>query len=239
MDHRGREPLDAARLGLFIAGALVVILGGAALVAAGSQSHLDEQAVWFTAIAAAVALVGLLAAGAAVYFAIPGYRDLRKQQRARPLPKVRFQFPDEHTGRWSDAAPDMPVARSTLKFSARVIVENLGDAVLQWGILNIQAPTVCSIESAEGDSSGHHRSPTPFASQELYPGKICDCNATVVERDFPPTHSFIYNVNVTAPAPGRWPLAAVLDGYPAVRGWTRIEVLVGEETRADSSADNA
>jgi hypothetical protein len=37
-------------------------------------------------------------------------------------------------------------------------------------------------------------------------------------------HTFVYSVRVDVPHAGSWPLAAVLDGFPAVRGESKIDV---------------
>jgi hypothetical protein len=203
-------------------------MGALLLVIASTRPSVDERNMWFTAIAAGLALLGLLAAGAAVYFALPSYRELVDRERARPLPELRFQVPYGASGEWRDVPHDTTVRVNHRDFSARVIVHNAGDAVLRWGILNIQVPVDCNIAPLESDA-GRHRATTPFVSGELRPGETVSCSATVAERDFPPVHDFIYVVRVTPPKAGTWPLAAVLDGYPAVRGWTRIDVEVPDD----------
>jgi hypothetical protein len=215
--------LDRIRQLLVAIGALVLLVGVALLAIAATRPTGEEQTVWFTAIAATLALVGLLAVGATVYFALPSYRELVDRERARPVPKIQFQLVDRD-GSWFDIAHESINAVPRGGFEMRLLVHNAGDAVLRWGILNIQVPIECGIEVAEPERPGRvfFTARTPYASGDLYDGETVPCNCAVAERDYPPVHAFMYRVNVTPRSAGQWPVAAVLEGYPYVKGFARI-----------------
>jgi hypothetical protein len=223
----GRVGKDRTRVSL-VAGGVVVLVGGALACAyAATRPHANDRAAWFTGIAAVVALLGLIAAGAAVYFALPGYRELVNQQSAKADMRLTFQLPDpKDSETWTDVPAESTAQVNTRDFLARVIVHNAGDAVLQWGILNIQVPIACTIQPLDASAHKHHaQSVTPMVSGQLFDGETVPCNATIAERDFPPVHAFIYNVRIAAMGPATvWPIAAVLDGFPGERAWVRINI---------------
>lgn len=219
---------DRIQVALIVAFVVVAAAGVAALIVASSRHPNDVQGVWFTAIGSIVALVALLAGIVAVLFAVPGYRALRAEQRTRAIPAVSIQYQDDE-GKWISIDNDATVEMGSQIFTVRALVNNQGDAVLRWGILNIQVPLPCTIDTDEDNRPYqlHHKASTPFDSADLYDDRTVQCWCTVAERDYPPVHAFIYVVTITAKE-GTWPVAAVLEGAdPYVRASTRVYVRVG------------
>jgi hypothetical protein len=220
------------RRGLVIAGVVVLAATVIAFVIAAQEETTDPEGAWFAGIAAGLTLLALLAGGAAIYFALPDYWTLLDTQRAKPEPTLLFQFreaPDSN--HWIDANADTPKSINASTFEARLLVRNLGDAVLRWGILNIHVPVECTIKPvvSAGATSNHRPAASEFTCDQLYPGKAVPSRATVAERDYPPVHTFLYVVEITVPEPGEWPIAAILDGYPAVTATGRALVHFGGE----------
>jgi hypothetical protein len=189
-----------------------------------------EAAAWFAALAAAVAAIGIVGAietvrwaRAAVEQARPGYDDLVRRQNERPAMDVILEVTPrgENPHTLKALEKNELIAVEGRNFDVRVHIRNQGDGVLRFGILNIQVPLTCRARPQDDPHKGHYESASPGDSGELYPGTKTPCRFTVAERDFPPGHDFLYHVRVDTPGAGDWPVAAVVDGYPAVRGWTR------------------
>lgn len=207
--------------------AIVASVFLAAAVLAATQPA-DEAAAWYAGIAAVVGFTALLAALAGVIFAMPAYEELRQRQRERPNMQVTIQTVPARAGPkglFESLQRDERVQVPERSYQARVLLHNAGDGVFRWGILNIQVPSECRIHPTDHDSKRHYSSQTPGDSGELEPGKVVPCNFTAAERDFPPGHHFLYHVVVEPPRAGTWPIAAVLDGYPGPRAWTRAEIV--------------
>jgi hypothetical protein len=213
---RGRLVI-AALLGL----AVFIVL---TVIAAGKPS--DEAGAWFAAIAAGVGVVGIGAAVAAVYVAIPGYRELLERQRERPNMTVVIEIADvEDSERYDPVEHDGERTIPRAFFYARVHVRNEGNGVLRFGIVNVQVPAVCSLEAKDPPEKRHYVSASMGFSGELSPDQVTLCRFSVAERDFPPQHDFLYHVYVVPPeGGGTWPIAAVVDGYPGGRTWARVRV---------------
>jgi hypothetical protein len=228
----GWERWERIRAVVVMLSAVLAATALALLVIASTRGTSEAQVVWFTAVAAGLALAAFVGVVVTVVVAMPGYHELRKQQLAVPRLLVRFQFP-ESDGTWRDVEPESTTVVRRGEFETRVRVHNAGDAVLRWGILNIQSLIDCPITAIDERPKSHYTAKTPFESGELVTGQSVPCNATVAERDFPPVHDFLYVVKVSPPTAGRWPLAAVLDGYPGPpevdRASTRIYVEVPEK----------
>jgi hypothetical protein len=201
---------------------LALVLGGfVAAFAIAMTKPADEAAAWFAAIAAAIGLI-------AVAVAFPAYRELRRRQREHPDMQVTIQVVPARTeaaGLFVSLAMNEQVRVPNHNCDIRVLIHNAGDGVFRWGVLNIQAPIDCVIEPRDPSPKTHYRSTTPGDSAELQPGQTVPCNFTVAERNFPPGHHFLYHVTVIPPHAGTWPIAAVLDGYPGPRAWTRAEIV--------------
>jgi len=206
------------------------------VVIAITRDDAGDRAVWFTAIGAGIAFVGVAIAVVALYMS-----DVLE----KPHPALTIQVPDPAGGLgWVDVPHDStftvvgaPTDHDGEQrfYEARVHVRCRGRGVLRWGIINIQVPTepdgfeITAIQSGS-DLMRQYPSGTTFVSGELYPGRTVLCFATISERDYAPGHSYLYRVVVTVPRSGTWPLAAVLDGFPSTkkmtRAWTRADINV-------------
>ncbi len=190
--------------------------------------------MWFTAIGAGFAVLGVAGAAFAVY---------RSDVLERPDPKVFMEVarPDDADDVYDWVPHDVTamvvgrvvnVVGSERTFDARVHVINEGRAVLRWGKLNIQVLRECDIDPMPLDTGppDHYKALTPFNSAQLRPGEDVLCNATRSEREYAPGHTYLYLIRVTVPHPGVWPVAAVVDGFPTTkrvtRGWTRADINV-------------
>lgn len=216
----------------FVAAGTIGIVAAAFVAAAvlAATKPADEAAAWYAAIAAVVGFTAVFAALAGVIVAMPAYQELRRRQGERPDMQVTIQVVPARAGPdelFESLQRDEIVQVSQRPYEVRVLLHNAGDGVFRFGILNIQVPMECSIYPTDHDSKQHYLSPTPGDSGELEPGKTVPCHFTVAERDFPPGHHFLYHVTIAPPQAGTWPIAAVLDGYPGPRSWTRAEILVG------------
>jgi hypothetical protein len=220
-----RSLLVLAAIGL---GVLTVLFGLAA------HRPAAQAAAWFAAIAAGAAVVGLALAletvrqaRVAVRQARPGYEEIVRRQAERPRMTMTLQVIPariEAQGEFTTVSMNERTLVQDRRFDIRIILHNEGDGVLRWGILNIQVPWDCSIEPDDDERKGHYVSRSTGDSGELEPGRVVPCHFTVAERDFPPGHHFLYHAHVSTGTQGVWPIAAVLDGYPKIRVWTRAEI---------------
>jgi hypothetical protein len=212
--------------------AVYVLVTVALFVYAAARDTPTEADVWFSAIGAGFAVVGVFGAAYAVY---------RSDVLEKPKPRVWVEVPkpdgadgyDQVDGNMATVAGRVVrVGQPARRFVVRIHVVNEGLAVLLWGKLNIQTLRDCDMEPLPLDTgpSDHHKALTPFNSGELRPGHDVLCNATRSEREYAPGHSYLYLVQVTVPHPGVWPIAAVLDGWSAnkrvTRAWTRADLTV-------------
>jgi hypothetical protein len=206
---------------------LAAVVGVIVLFYVAAARSADEASAWFAAIAAGAGVIALVAAGAGVYIAFPSYRELVRRQKERPDMEVTIQVIParaEAAGAFISLGMNEEVQVANRAFAARIMLHNAGDAVFRWGILNIQVPESCGIHPVDHDRKSHYLSTSMGTSAELEPGRDVPCNFTVAERDFPPGHHFLYHVEVTSAGEGKWPIAAVLDGYPGKRAWSRAEI---------------
>jgi hypothetical protein len=186
-----------------------------------------EATAWLTGITAGLAAVALGVALATAVFAYPDFREFLRRQEEWPDMRLELQVipaAADAGGSFVTTRFNEPIMVASPEFDVRVILHNAGTGVFRWGILNIQVPVPCDIQPNDDEVKKHYRSTTPGDSGELADGTTIPCNFTVAERDFPPGHHFLYHAHVRTSGRSEWPVAAVLDGYPGPRVWTRAVI---------------
>jgi hypothetical protein len=197
--------------------AMLVVL----FIVAGEHSP-AEAAVWYTAIAAAVAVLALLSAG---LFAWPEFVDrvVRKPQMKISL-LTRTDSRDDFEPVLGDERR-LTLQGTSVELEARIV--NEGKAPLRWAMLNIQIPFGLKARVTDPPEKHHYVNPHGGYSGDLWPGSDMRCFFSVAEREFLPPHTFLYHVQVVLPRRrGVWPIAAVLEGgRPYRRHVDRIELV--------------
>jgi hypothetical protein len=193
-----------------VGGGLLVVGSLATMVVAGFSS---DPALHYTAIAAVVAFLALLAAAAAVVLTWPQYDAWRREQLRRPNIRVWLEVADDTTqvARRVDASAVL-VPRS---FVLRVAIANDGDAPMREALINFVVPATCHIVPIDPPAKVHYPSPLPSRSAELVPGEVHDVRFTVARADITPGHHVFHSRISLVDGDGPWPVMIEVSGDPS------------------------